>query len=380
VKIDVFCHISPKRYVDRIIELDTPGSANLKTRTLALPVLWDMDARFRMMDEFGQDYVQVPSLAAPPIEAFPDHAGELARLANEEMAALVSRHPDRFLGFVASLPMTDAEAALAEIEHAIGELGAVGVQMFTNVNGAPLDDPRFAPLFARATELDAPIWLHPTRTSAWPDYPTEDRSKYEIWWLFGWPHDTAVCMARLVFSGVLERHPSLKLIAHHGGSMVPYFAGRVGPGMDQLGARTPPRETDLLGDASSLPRRPIDYFRQFYVDTALFGARESLECSLAFFGVDRMLFASDSPFDPEHGAGYIRATIDNVDSLEISAEAREKIYEGNARRLLSRLSEKHGTSELSSGRPAKNPASAGLSGRAAEGARTLDLLHGKQTL
>jgi aminocarboxymuconate-semialdehyde decarboxylase len=182
-----------------------------------------------------------------------------------------------------------------------------------------------------------PIWLHPTRTSGWPDYPTEERSRYELWWLFGWPYDTAVCMARLVFSGILERHPDLKLIAHHGGSMVPYFAGRVGPGMDQLGARTPDGEKELLADASALPRRPIDYFRRFYVDTALFGASDALACSLAFFGEDQMLFASDSPFDPERGPGYIRATIDNVDQLQITAQAREKIYEDNARRLLTRL-------------------------------------------
>jgi uncharacterized protein len=230
--------------------------------------------------------------------------------------------------------MNYPDASLEEIDRAVVGLGAAGVQVFTNVNGLPLDDPRFEPLFAKMAELDKPIWIHPTRTADWPDYRGEQQSRYEIWWLFGWPYDTAVCMARLVFSGLLERFPQLKLIAHHGGSMVPYFAGRVGPGMDQLGARTTEEQRELLGDAPSLPHRPEEYFRRFYVDTALFGTGSALACSLDFFGPDRMLFASDSPFDPEHGPGYIRSTIANIEGLGLSADTRAQIYEGNARRLL----------------------------------------------
>lgn len=336
VTIDMFCHIAPKAYLDRVAALDMPMAANLKRRLLSLPVLSEVDARLRMMDEFGDEYLQVPSLAAPPIEAYGPHATAMARLANEEIASIVDAHPDRFPSFVAALPLDDVDATLAEIDYALDELGAAGVQLFTNVNDVPLDDPRFEPVFARLAELDAPIWIHPTRTSAWPDYPGEDRSKYEIWWLFGWPMDTAVCMARLVLSGLLERYPTLRFIAHHGGSMVPYFAGRVGGGLDQLGARTPEAERDLLGDAPSLPRRPEEYFKRFYVDTALFGARDAVACSLGFFGEDRMVFASDSPYDPEHGPGYIRSAMANIDELGLDDVTRSKILAGNATRLLSR--------------------------------------------
>ena len=115
-------------------------------------------------------------------------------------------------------------------------------------------------------------------------------------------------------------------------SMIPYFEGRVGPGWDQLGTRTSDEDYTLL--LKKLKKRPIDYFRLFYADTALFGAREATLCGLKFFGVERTLFASDSPFDPERGSAYIRWGIEIIDSLDISPAERHQIYEGNARRLL----------------------------------------------
>jgi len=115
--------------------------------------------------------------------------------------------------------------------------------------------------------------------------------------------------------------------------MIPHFAGRVGPGWDQLGSRTP---ADQEADVEHYPlsRRPLDYFKMFYADTAMFGAAHALRCSLEFFGVDHMLFASDTPFDPEKGPGYIRATIADLESLDLTDVERQAIYEGNARRLL----------------------------------------------
>jgi len=294
----------------------------------------DLDLRFRQMDEFGEGYRQIVSLPAPPPEDIgePRVSAEMARVANDGLAELVERHADRFAGFVAAVPMNDVDAALREIDEAIAA-GALGVQIYSNVSGHPLDEERFEPFFARMTELDRRIWVHPSRSAAWPDYPTEEKSRHEIWWVFGWPYETAVFMARLVFSGVLERHPGLKLVIHHGGRMVPHFSGRVGPGWDQLGARTPPDRREEI-EGPELSRRPLDYFRMFYADTAMFGAAHALRCCIDFFGIDHVLFASDSPFDPQKGPAYIRATIENLESLDLGDEERAQIYEGNARRLL----------------------------------------------
>ncbi|HUF15679.1 MAG TPA: amidohydrolase family protein [Acidimicrobiia bacterium] len=334
LKIDAFCHILPRPFFDRVMELpETAESAGLRQRISKIPALHDLEVRLGQLEEFGDGYRQILSMAAPPVEDLgpPEVSVELAKVANESQAELVRDHQERFAGFVACVPVNDVDASLTEIDRAVNDLGALGIQIYTHVNGEPYDRPRFLPLFEKMAELDKMIWIHPSRNANWPDYPTEDRSLYEIWWAFGWPYDTATLMARLVFSGVLERHPHLKMLVHHGGSMVPHFSGRVGPGWDQLGARTPPdRKSEV---EHQLTKRPLDYFKLYYGDTALMGAQHAIRCALEFFGADQMLFASDSPYDPEKGPGFIRETIANLDGLDISEEDRRKIYSGNAIRL-----------------------------------------------
>ncbi len=203
---------------------------------------------------------------------------------------------------------------------------------FTNVNGAPLTAPQTMPLFDLMAKHDLPIWLHPARGADVPDYKTERKSHYEIWWTLGWPYETSVAMAHMVFGGLFDRHPDLKIITHHLGAMIPFFEGRVGPGWDQLGTRT--SDEDYFALLKKLKRRPLDYFHLFYADTAVFGSMPATVCGLEFFGADRVLFASDAPFDPEKGSAYIRWTIDIIDRLDITPAERSAIYEGNARRLL----------------------------------------------
>src|SRR5262249_24282463 len=134
MKIDVFPHIFPKRFFERMCEV-VSLSNYMQKRTRAIPVLTDLELRFRMMDRH-EGYVQVLTLCSPPIEPFagPALAAELASLANDGMAQIVERHPDRFPGFVASLPMNNPDAAVREIDRAIGDLGATGVQIFWNLN------------------------------------------------------------------------------------------------------------------------------------------------------------------------------------------------------------------------------------------------------
>ena len=121
--------------------------------------------------------------------------------------------------------------------------------------------------------IDLPIWMHPARGADVVDYKGEKKSHYEIWWTFGWPYETSAAMAHMVFEGLFDKHPGLKVITHHMGGMVPYFEGRVGPGWDQLGTRT--SDEDYRSLLKSLKKRPLDYFRMFYADTALFGASDA---------------------------------------------------------------------------------------------------------
>ncbi len=331
-KLDVFNHIYPRGYFDLMMAV-APTFKDIGKRMRNIPMLVDLDERFRVMDRFA-DYQQILSIATPPIEVFSSgqDSVDLARAANDGMAELVAKYPDRFPGFVASLPLGDADAAMRETERAVADLGARGIQVFSNINGKPLDCPEYLALFERIAAFDLPVWLHPFRGADISDYATESKSLYEIWWTFGWPYETSVAMSRLVFSGIFDRHPGLKIITHHLGAMAPYFEGRVGPGWDQLGSRT--SDQDYGAVLKRLKKRPIDYFRMFYADTAVFGAYDATVCGLKFFGAGHVLFASDAPFDPERGPMYIRETIAILDRLPMSDADREGIYWRNAVALL----------------------------------------------
>jgi aminocarboxymuconate-semialdehyde decarboxylase len=316
-RVDAFAHILPPRYLERLDKhLENAISAD-QLRYYREGVfrfdssISDLDARWRSMDRFG-DYRQVLVLAVPPLEEVgPPHvAADFARMANEEMASLVARHPDRFAGFAASLPLNDVGASLLEMDRAVAGMGALGVQVFTNVQNVYLDDSRFEPLFARLEELDRAVWLHPTR---------KFEANYGLWWSLGWPYETAAAVSRLVYSGVMERHPRLKVIAHHGAGMVPHFSARLGmgPGYRQV--------------KDTLPRPPLDYFRMFFADTALFGAPHAVRCVLDFFGPSHVLFGTDTPLGP---ANTIEATIEDIDAACLDPADRDAVFSGNARRLL----------------------------------------------
>jgi aminocarboxymuconate-semialdehyde decarboxylase len=285
------------------------------------------------MDQFP-GYVQLPCLASPPPEAAADggEAAEIARIGNDEMAEIAAKHPDRFVGFLAALPMNNPDAAVEEAERAVTVLGAPGVQIFTNVNGLPLDNPEFRPVFRKIHELGCPVWIHPARGMDRPDYVGEEYSKYELWWALSWPYETSMAMYRLVFSGLFEEFSGLKVIVHHGGGMIPMMPGRLGPGLEVYGSRTPPQ----LREKENTPLRgkPLDGFKQFYADTATFGSAAALRCAVDFFGAESMLFASDMPFDPEQGPGYIRETIRIIREMGFSEAEEEKIFSGNLLRMM----------------------------------------------
>jgi predicted TIM-barrel fold metal-dependent hydrolase len=288
----------------------------------------------KMMEDFP-GYQQVLTLSNPPIEliAGPDESPALARLANDGMAEIRDAHPDKFPAFVAALPMNNVPEALKEMERAITVLGARGIQIFTNVNGRPLDDEEFWPIFdAAVNRFDVPIWMHPARGANMPDYASESKSLYEIWWTFGWPYETSAAMARMVFSGFFDRLPEIKVITHHMGAMIPFFDGRVGPGLDQFGSRT--SDEDYEGLLKRMAKRPIDYFRMFYADTALAGGKSGLQCGLDFFGSRQVVFATDCPFDPEGGPMFLRTIPQAIDELGLDVADREGIYFRNALRLL----------------------------------------------
>jgi predicted TIM-barrel fold metal-dependent hydrolase len=324
--IDLYTHLAPRSFLDRMVVL-APKMGNIVNRLLAVKPISDLDIRFRDMDSVP-DYRQLISLPNPSLEELgpADTGGELARIANDEMAELCRKYPDRFVGFAAAVHMGDVDAAIKEAERAVTQLGAKGVLIYNHVAGLPLDDKRFRPFFAKMAELKRPIWLHPTRTAAVKDYASEEKSRFEMWWCYGWPYDTSVAMTRLVFDGLFDRHPDLEIITHHCGGMIPFFDGRVGPGLDVLGART--SDEDYSQILPSLKRPHMDYFKLFYGDTAMFGATTGVKCGLDFFGPSKIVFATDAPLGP------IKKTYDGIAGMDLSAEDRHAIFYGNAAKLL----------------------------------------------
>ncbi len=328
MKIDIFPHILPQKFLDALSKKAPPGF-DLEDLIRVTPTLSDLDTRFRIMDKYD-GLMQVLTLGQPPVELVcgPEDAAELARIGNDEMAELVSRYPDRFAGAVACLPMNDMDAALKEADRAINELRFRGVQLYTPVNGKPIDLPEFMPLYEKMAEFNLPIWIHPQRSHTITEYSTEQRSKYSIASLFGWPYETTVAMTRLVFSGVLDKYPNLKFITHHSGAMVPYLEQRIAGFYDicemALKARFMRR----------LTKPPIEYFRSFYNDTALCGSTPALMCAYAFFGAEHLLFGTDMPYDNQLGDRNTRETIRSIQEMDISESERKKIFEDNARKLL----------------------------------------------
>lgn len=306
--IDAFTHVYPEGYLAFLRRLARP------TRVEDFPNLHDIQAKIEDMDRHGIDK-QVLTLSTPALNVFSPaearEAREAARIANDGIAEVVARRPERFVG-VATLPMNDVEDAVEELDRAAGSLGLRGVQIFSHANETPIDDARFFPLYDRIAELDLPILLHPVGG----DYNARTHD-YMLWLTMGWPFETSVAMARLVYSGFMERYPTLKIVTHHLGAFVPYLARRI----EDIS-----RTLEKTG-ASRLRLPALAYYKRFYGDTAVHGHKTALAEGYDFFGPDRILFGSDYPFVA------LEETVASVGEWNLSSEEREKILGGNARKL-----------------------------------------------
>jgi len=317
--IDIFTHVLPPKYLAAIGKLATAGKVSAE-RSDALqssnPLLIDIEQRLKVMTEFP-DVMNVLTLVTPPIEllAGPTDSPDLARIANDNMAEIVQRYPDKFVA-IAALPYNNMPAALREADRAVRELKLKGVQIFSTTINKPLDAPDFLPLYEKMAQYELPIWIHPVREPTEADYPGEAVSKYNLAGLLGWPHATGMAMARLAYSGVLEKYPGIKFVTHHDGGTIPYIAARI---------------SHAPFGPQNLSRPVVEYLKMFYYDTAVQGNTANLMCSFAFAGADQMLFGSDFPMA---SADMVKETIFSINAMTIPEVEKRKIFEGNARQLL----------------------------------------------
>ncbi len=316
--IDGFAHVMPKAFAEALMQVHPTD----ELRKLAKHTYFgDMKNRVRVMDKFGLDK-QVLTLARPStwIGIRADALQKMTRLGNDTVAAVANEFPDRFIA-VGTLPVPTKEY-LPEFDRCLNELGMAGIQILTNIDGKRLHEPQFRPFFAHANATKTPIWIHPQLVEGWSQEFALDK-------IFGWLYETSITLAQLVFSGIMEEYPDLRIIPHHMGAMVPHNSGRI-KGFYE--ARDLYPGTGLV----SLPRDPLDYFRRFYGDTMLCGTVHAFECGYKFFGPEQIIMATDYPFGPQQGEQWIKETLDQINAIGLPKAEKDMILSGNLLRLIER--------------------------------------------
>lgn len=319
--IDVHNHFYPPEYVAAVRqgpsaitvtddERGNPVFHSPGDRNYLVPGHRDIEYRRKVLEQAGVA-MQVLSLTAPgTVIETPARAVTLAALVNDALASVVQRHGDRFSA-LGTLPLNDPPAAVRELERAVG-LGFRGFLVFGNVNGLPLADQRFWPLYERASDAGLALYVHPT-------YPVGVEAMTEYWLmpLVGFLFDTTLAAAHLVFAGVPERFPGIRWVLGHLGGAIPYLAERLDRGWEAFPECR-----------AAIPRPPSEYLRRFHYDTVNFDER-ALRLAIAFAGADRVLAGSDYP----HLIGSIERMKASLAGLDLPDDDRAKILGGNAARL-----------------------------------------------
>jgi aminocarboxymuconate-semialdehyde decarboxylase len=272
----------------------------------------DIGDRLEAMDKCGIE-MQVLTLTTPSVEREkPERGIKLAKLANDGFRETVEEHPDRFLAF-AALPLQDPKASASELERAVKELGLKGGTLMTNVDGTPLDAEGLMPVYEKAVELDVPLFIHPTS-------PINSRAMgdYRLVPILGFGVDTTLSVLRLVFGGVLERLPGLKLIASHLGGVYPYLRGRIETGFNAY------PECKIR-----ISKPPSTYLKKIWMDSIIYDS-DIMMSAIAFSGAEKIVMGSDHP----HQIGDLANAVDRIEKLEISEDDKEKILWKNAKKLL----------------------------------------------
>ncbi|HUG05569.1 MAG TPA: amidohydrolase family protein [Candidatus Limnocylindria bacterium] len=279
------------------------------------PPMTDPARRIDDMDRVGID-VEVLSLSTPNVYfAPPERQAEVARLVNDAYADLAARHPTRFKGF-ASIPMDDPDAALRELERTQGELRMNGVIVLSNINGRALTDPRYRTFFEECDRRRVCVFIHPMIPAS-----AEPFAEYVLGPIIGFPFDTTLAVARLCYEGVFRELPNIRWILGHLGGAVPYLMERMDNGW-----------RDFAECRVNIDELPSTYLKRLYYDTVSFSA-PSLRLTRELVGADHMVMGSDYP----HLLGSIDRAVSSIESLDIAAADKERIFSGTARDILSNV-------------------------------------------
>jgi len=319
--IDFHNHYYPPDYLDAVkagrsgikIDYDSDGNPRLHypgDYNILVPGHRDLDYREKVLADLGVD-LQVATFTTPGVHMeTPELAVELARRINDAYAG--ERKRRKAFTFLATLPLNDPAASVAELERAMG-LGLPGAMVFSNVNGVALADARYEPLWRKADELNAVIYIHPAHPLG-----VEAMEQYWLMPLVGFLMDTTLAAAHLVFAGVPRRYPRITWVLCHMGGAVPYLAERFDRGYEAFSECR-----------QHIDQPPSVYLKQFYYDTVNFDPN-CIELAISFAGVDHILAGSDYP----HQIGSIPKMLQALKGLDVTEGDRRKMMGENAARIL----------------------------------------------
>ncbi|HIY91641.1 MAG TPA: amidohydrolase [Candidatus Companilactobacillus pullicola] len=297
-KLDVFAHVLPINLLKNIKQ-DVPSIIE-DNLFLQIPSLTDLELRHQ---NFPQDVKQIISnVNLNPEDYFDaEKSAQMCWDANEEMLQLQKDNADIFESVVAMIPMNNLDESIKIIREVSQNPSLIGIQVFTRALGKSIADPEFEEVFKTAAESKVPIWLHPVFDERKPDNNLT----------FSWEYELTQVMYQIVTADYFEKYPDLKIIVHHAGAMVPFFAGRI---------------------KYTLPKYYED-FKKFYVDTAILGNPKALELTMDFYGTDHLVFGTDAPFAVMPN-GATKEITQAIDEMDISDTQRNAIYHNNFINLL----------------------------------------------
>jgi uncharacterized protein len=322
--IDIYCHHSSKEIEDMIgkaalaADPTTTGKAGPSV-SFPFPLgPSGVEKRLEVMDKYGIDVQAICQTTPALYRISPEEAAQICTDSNTENYRACKAYPHRFVN-VCILSLLDVTSAMDELQRSIDELDCRGITVATNQNGKGLDSKEFYPVYERMARHNLPLFLHPT---FWESYPLAEQSQsWGFMSTFGWPFDTTQALWRLIMGGVMDEFPTLKIVTHHMGAMVPFFSFRA--------------ETVFNMMRKGSGKTITDYWDRIYGDTAMGGGNKAVfDLGFDFFGAGRLLFGTDYPFGPDGGEAGIRGSLAGIASLDISGDDREQILGLNAKELL----------------------------------------------